>query len=211
MGDGFFGFPGIVRTIRQILWADIEDKPATFPPETHTHDYAASDHTHSGASRIVGEVIMWPTNTAPSGWLLCYGQAISRTTYSALFSAISTVFGVGNGSTTFNLPDFRGRFPLGQDDMGGSSANRVTAAAADSIGGNSGTETVTLTQDELPSHYHGINCVRDPQSGSGGYNPEIKTQTATAYTKNTNSAGGGDAHSNMPPYLTVNFIIYTGV
>lgn len=62
---------------------------------------------------------------APAGWLLCYGQAVSRTTYATLFAAISTSFGVGDGSTTFNLPDLRGRVPAGKDDMGGSAAGRL--------------------------------------------------------------------------------------
>ncbi len=63
---------------------------------------------------------------APSGWLFAYGQAVSRATYSALFTAISTAFGVGDGSTTFNLPDMRGRSASGKDDMGGAAAGRTT-------------------------------------------------------------------------------------
>lgn len=103
---------------------------------------------------LIGEIKLWVTDTAPGGWLLCYGQAISRETYAALYSVIGTTFGTGDGSTTFNLPDFRGRMALGQDDMGGSGANRVTAAAADAIGGNGGAETHTLSTAEMPSHTH---------------------------------------------------------
>ena len=117
--------------------------------------WLASHHPHTHP-RTVGEITMWPTDTAPSGWLLCAGQAVSRSTYSGLFGVVGTVFGVGNGSTTFNLPDMRGRLPLGQDDMGGSSANRVTAAAADSIGGSGGAETHTLATTEIPAHNHGF-------------------------------------------------------
>ena len=75
--------------------------------------------------------------TAPNGWLMCFGQAISRTTYADLFAAIGTTHGVGNGSTTFNVPDLRGRTIAGKDNMGGSAANRLTS-------GNSGVAGTTL-------------------------------------------------------------------
>lgn len=80
-----------------------------------------------GASNVIdpafggapsGVVLPFAGSTAPSGWLLCFGQAVSRTTYASLFAAIGTAFGVGDGSTTFNLPDMRGRVPGGKDDMG---------------------------------------------------------------------------------------------
>jgi len=64
--------------------------------------------------------------TAPTGWLLCYGQAVSRATYSNLFTAIGTQYGVGDGSTTFNLPDMRDRVPVGKGDMGGTAAALLT-------------------------------------------------------------------------------------
>ena len=70
-----------------------------------------------------GCVFSFARSTAPSGWLLCYGQAVSRTTYAALFAVISTTYGVGDGSSTFNLPDLRGRSVAGKDDMGGSAAS----------------------------------------------------------------------------------------
>lgn len=155
----------------------------------------------------VGHMVMWPTNTAPSLWLLCYGQAVSRTGYSALFAVIGTTFGSGDGTTTFNLPDLRGRFPLGQDDMGGSSANRVTSAQADTIGGSSGAETHTLTIAELASHSHTVLT-----SGSGTTTGPVSTDISGDLPNSSLSpAGGGGAHNNMPPYLTLNFIIYAGV
>jgi microcystin-dependent protein len=61
----------------------------------------------------VGTIMMWAGSTAPTGWLLCNGAAVSRTTYSDLFAVISTTYGTGNGSTTFNVPDLQRRFPLG--------------------------------------------------------------------------------------------------
>lgn len=93
--------------------------------------------------------------TAPDGWLLCYGQAISRTVYSDLFIALSTTYGSGDGSTTFNVPDLRGRVVAGLDNMGGTDAGRLSTA--NTLGTATGTETITLTSAETPSHTHTQN------------------------------------------------------
>ena len=90
--------------------------------------------------------------TAPAGWLMCYGQAVSRTEYSALFTALSTTYGAGDGSTTFNIPDLRGRAIAGIDNMGGSDAGRLSTA--NTLGTATGTETVTLASTEIPAHSH---------------------------------------------------------
>ena len=71
-----------------------------------------------------GAIVAFAGADAPEGWLLCNGAEINRTTYATLFGVISTTYGVGNGNTTFHLPDLRGRFPLGLDNMGGTSADR---------------------------------------------------------------------------------------
>lgn len=78
-----------------------------------------------------GAMMAYAGATAPAGWLLCYGQAVSRTTYSALFAVIGTAYGAGDGSSTFSLPDLRGRVPAGRDNMGGSAASRLTAAGSE--------------------------------------------------------------------------------
>ena len=93
-----------------------------------------------------GVVQIWTTDTAPDGWLLCYGQAVSRTTYAGLYNVIGTTYGAGDASTTFNVPDMRGRFPLGQDDMGGTSANRVVDTDADALAGADGDELKDISQ-----------------------------------------------------------------
>jgi len=168
------------------------------------------DVTEATLEVPIGGFIMWLTDTAPDNWLLCYGQAISRTTYEDLFEVIGTTFGVGDGSTTFALPDLRGRIPLGQDDMGGSSADRVTDAQADSIGGASGVEEVTLTsaQSGLPAHDHDIRA----SSGSGG-NEVSRTSsegsdiTDTTAIANNTAADAASAHTNVQPFITVNYII----
>jgi microcystin-dependent protein len=89
----------------------------------------------------IGVVNPFAGATAPSGWLLCFGQTVSRTQYSGLFLTIGTTYGAGDGSTTFALPDLRGRTIAGEDDMGGTAANRLTSGGS----GITGT-TVTLTR-----------------------------------------------------------------
>lgn len=124
-----------------------------------------------GAFLPAGMMTPYAGSSAPSGWLLCYGQAVSRSTYATLFTAISTAFGVGDGSTTFNLPDLRGRIPVGKDNMGGSAASRMTSGGSGvdgaTLGASGGAQTVTLTSAEMPSHTH--------------------TQDAHTHTQNTHS------------------------
>jgi len=105
----------------------------------------------------VGGFLDYVGTTAPnSAFVFPYGQAVSRTTYSVLFAMTSTTFGVGDGSTTFNLPDLRGRVVAGKDDMGGSSANRLTNADdglnGDTLGATGGGETQTLATANLPAY-----------------------------------------------------------
>jgi microcystin-dependent protein len=107
-----------------------------------------------------GSVISYAGASAPTGWLLCSGQTVSRTTYSSLFAAIGTTYGVGDGSTTFTLPDMRGRVVAGVDNMGGSAASRLTntvLSVSNAIGAVGGAETHTLTsaQSGVPGHAHG--------------------------------------------------------
>lgn len=105
----------------------------------------------------VGACIDFFGTSAPnSAFVFPYGQAISRTTYSVLFAMFSTTYGVGDGSTTFNIPDLRGRVVAGKDDMGGSSANRLTDADdglnGDTLGDTGGGETQVLVTDNLPAY-----------------------------------------------------------
>ncbi|WP_142850675.1 phage tail fiber protein [Telmatospirillum sp. J64-1] len=143
-----------------------------------------------------GEIRMFAGSSAPSGWLLCQGQAVSRTTYSALFAVIGTTYGAGNGSSTFNLPDFRGRAPIGVG-QGSGLTNRA-------LGARVGAETHTLSINEIPSHSHSI-------ATSSGDGPHRAVQQTWGYTTNmaTTSTGSGQAHNNMQPSLTINFIIKT--
>lgn len=108
----------------------------------------------------VGCVMDFAGSVAPAGWFFCDGSAKNRLTFSTLFNVIGTVFGVGDGTTTFNLPDYRGRYGMG---MGGHAAGRITAL--DVLGSVGGTETVTLTTTQLPSHLHSSGTL---SSTSGG-------------------------------------------
>jgi len=105
----------------------------------------------------VGVVSAFAGVNAPAGWLMCAGQAISRTDYSALFTALSTTYGSGDGSTTFNLPDLRGRVHAGVDDMGGTAASRLTStvlSASNTLGATGGAQTHTLDGTQIPAHSH---------------------------------------------------------
>lgn len=167
----------------------------------------------------VGSVIDYAGATAPTNWLLCYGQAISRTTYADLFTAIGTTYGVGDGSTTFNIPDVRGRVIAGQDDMGGSSADRLTNASGgvdgDVLGGTGGSETHTLTEAELAVHYH-LAGNRVPNSGATYKRGSAHTVTTfsspagLSEASSTEDAGSGDAHNNVQPTIIMNKIIFAG-
>lgn len=166
----------------------------------------------------------------PTGWLFCYGQAISRTTYAALFAAIGTTYGVGDGSTTFNLPDLRGRVVAGQDDMGGTSANRLTGLSGgvngDVLGGTGGAESHVLTEAQLAAHRHFIaaDVVSSTQvvptvTASNQVAKQSDPNTQNDYTLagvatdatigRTSATGSGQAHNNVQPTLVLNYIIKT--
>lgn len=108
-----------------------------------------------GQAMPIGAVIDFAGATAPPGWLLCYGQQVSRATYSNLLAVIGTAFGNGNGSTTFNLPDFRGRLAAGKDNMGGSNAGRLNfELSSTTLGASGGSDRTSLAAGNLPSHTH---------------------------------------------------------
>ena len=116
-----------------------------------------------GAGAVpVGVVNPFAGATAPAGWLLCFGQAVSRTAYPVLFTTLSTTYGVGDGTTTFNLPDLRGRTIAGLDNMGGADAGRLDIA--NSSGTVVGSQYVTLTSAEMPSHTHTQNSHNHTQN-----------------------------------------------
>jgi microcystin-dependent protein len=153
-----------------------------------------------------GGLMMWPTASAPTGYLLCNGTAVSRTTYAALFAVIGTTFGVGDNSTTFNLPNYTNRVPVG---AGGLYATAATGGSKDAIV-VSHTHTATVTD---PGHSHqtgstttdtGFNSARS--TGTSG----VATSTATTgITVGISTTGSSGTDANMPPYLAINYIIKT--
>jgi microcystin-dependent protein len=130
----------------------------------------------------------------PTGYLLCNGQEVSRTTYATLFGVVSTTYGLGNNSTTFNLPDLRGRAPIG--------AGTGTGLTARALGATVGTETHTLITAEMPVHNHTSLIL-----GSGGGSTGIPVTASANTNTTTGDAGSGQAHPNMQPSLALNFII----
>ncbi len=186
---------------------------------------------------VVGTVVDYAGASAPSGWQLCYGQAVSRTTYSALFAIIGTTYGAGDGVTTFNLPDCRGRMTAGQDNMGGSAAGRITVAGGNFdgtvLGGAGGQQNEVLTVGQLPAHTHSGTTGTESATHTHGV-PVINTTANTAGTgfcatslgnigtsttesaththsiTTDNGTGGGAAHPVLSPAIIFNKIIFAG-
>jgi microcystin-dependent protein len=165
-----------------------------------------SDIQDTAESAVVAGIIsMYGGSTAPTGYLLCDGSAVSRSTYSDLYTAIGTTYGTGDGSTTFNVPNLKGKVPVGYNSAD---------TSFDALGETGGAKTHTLTIAEMPDHDHGLNRAYggtgfkipydDPYSGwgmvdGGGSSPidVIKDE------------GGGEAHNNLQPYIVLNYIIRT--
>ena len=137
----------------------------------------------------VGAIVGWTTNTAPDNYLVCDGSAVSRITYADLFSVIGTTYGTGDGSTTFNLPNLKGRVPVGQD---------TTQTEFDTLGETGGEKTHTLTIQEMPRHTHtqklGGN-ISTVDNAAGDY------IIGDANTENVSYTGGSQAHNIMQPYI----------
>lgn len=164
--------------------------------------------TVGGASAPVGTVMPTALSNAPVGWLLCYGQSVSRTSYASLFNAIGTTYGSGDGTTTFNLPDLRGRVVAGKDNMGGTAAGRLTSSVAGStLGASGGAQTHTLSAGEMPAHTHTLNNSYADFGATGIALDLSGGRTPSSYT--TSSAGGGAAHNNVQPTIILNYMIKT--
>jgi microcystin-dependent protein len=156
-----------------------------------------------------GIINMWPTGTAPAGFLLCDGTAVSRSTYAALYAVVGTTFGSGDGSTTFNVPNYTNRMPYGTTiGATGGSANAVVVSHTHTA--------ASIVAD--PQHSHttafgprlggGTSAV---SNSDGGYSPLTTNSVSTGITvATTNSTEGvSGTNANLPPYLGINFIIKT--
>lgn len=158
---------------------------------------------------FVGEIRMFAGNFAPRGWALCDGQLLAVSQNDALFSLLGTIYG-GDGRTTFGLPDLRGRVPL----HAGSGPGLTPRA----LGSRGGSENETLTVNQLPGHSHQLSA---SSSIAGDSNPAGnflgRTTNLDLYSGDTpdsglagsavSATGGGQGHTNLMPFLCVNFII----
>lgn len=153
----------------------------------------------------VGDVKATACPTAPEKWLICDGSAVERDKYRKLFGAIGTTYGSGDGSTTFNIPNLKGKVVVGIDS---------TDTAFNTIGKTGGEKTHKLTLDEMPSHSHGSSNYSLGQIPIEGNPGQLESGTTYRFTKSdttTGSKGGDGAHNNLQPYMALNYIIYTGV
>ena len=154
-----------------------------------------------------GLILPYAGASAPTDYFLCDGSAKSRTTYATLFGILGTTYGAGDGSTTFNIPDLRGRVIAGQDDMGGSSANRLTGLSGgvdgDGIGNTGGAETHTLTSAQMQ---HTNTIARTTHLLLDG--PQSVPAASSNATGNI-SASTASAHNNVQPTIILNYIIKT--
>ncbi len=135
------------------------------PSQTGNSSYSlTTDGTNAVWTAVaqvpVGTVVPFAGTAAPTGWLLCDGSPVSRTTYSTLYAITGTAYGAGNGISTFNIPDMRGRTAFGRDNMGGTTAGRLTGAYGLNgliLGSGGGAQSKTLTTAELPTHTHTLS------------------------------------------------------
>lgn len=175
----------------------------------------------------IGVVLPFASGTVPQGWLLCAGQTVSRTTYADLFTVIGTTYGAGDGSTTFDLPDLRGRAVAGRDNMNGTAASRLGTTYfgnnAQSLGQTGGSESHLLTSAQMPAHNHYVANSDATSAGSptlsntqyvalnnnaGGSTSYILNGSSTAATiGKTSDTGNGSGHANVQPTMILNYII----
>ena len=159
----------------------------------------------TGDTLPIGAVVEFPSDNIPDNWLLCNGQAVSRTDYAELFAAIGTTWGAGDGSTTFNVPTKEGLVTIGK---------KTSDSDFNTIGKTGGEKTHTLTVDEMPSHNHNVKYNTESGIASASVLGTDRTASNTEGSSGggdwyvwTTGAGGDRAHNNLQPYTTSNFII----
>lgn len=167
------------------------------------------------ANNIAGEVKLWPNAAAPTGWLLLDGATINQITYADLYAIIGDDFTAAPNGTTFDLPDLRGRVPIGL----GTGAGLSTYA----LGEEGGDEGVSLTEAQLAEHNHlmgvynaGGNSpspVDNIHADTGAFDQEFTDEVANANyrTDAITDTGSGDAHENRQPFLAMNYIVFTNI
>lgn len=162
------------------------------------------------ASPFIGEIRLFAGNFNPNGWMFCDGTQLAIAENDALFLLIGTTYG-GDGQTTFNLPDLRGRVPI---HMG-----TATSGTTYTLGEMAGVEQVTLSLQQIPNHTHPFIASQDPGSGGSPSNSILANETnVNVYKATLNPTvamaagmvqldGGSQPHTNLQPFLCVNYII----
>ena len=217
--QGNAGIPSGWTNIIDTSYTDDSIKNALTGKSNVGHTHTVSNITDLAATLAnllpIGSITLWSASTAPnSNWKICDGSAISRTDYADLFTLISTTYGTGDGSTTFNIPNLTGNFALG-------------VSSSHVIGSTGGAETHTLDITEIPSHSHDISEVYNGGIvGTGndyldistcGTSPSSVTSHSLSKASPVTYTGGvfntttqtydTEPHNNMPPYLSLNYII----
>lgn len=204
---------------------------ASAPPSPQSGDLWMDDSglwirigSVSSLIQPVGLEAPWGGDAAPAGWVLAYGQALSRTAFARLFALYGTKYGTGDGSTTFNIPDYRGRMPLGRDDMGGVAASRITTAGSGIdgtlLGATGGDQRMPQHNHNVtdPSHNHTVNINSSSIPGGAlfGFIAPTGLMNAPGLSVNGNGTGiavanaGSGTGGNVPPAIVRNWIIYAG-
>ena len=244
--NGRFGSIFLITTqaYRVQLWnAATEDDPVGAQIWAFDDVGPAAGGAVSNVAGIIGEIRQYAgiISSIPAGWYPSFGQAVSRTTYSAAFASLGTTWGSGDGSTTYNLPDLRGRAMYGLDDMGGTPANRVTAGVSgvpgNTLGGSGGSQALQAHTHAVndPTHTHayedgghvhtflldsngggspdGVPCAIAGAVSSPGttFAATIDITITAAATGITIANAGTGNAQNMPPAAMLYSIIYLGV
>jgi len=162
--------------------------------------------------RISGEMLLWPGSAAPTGWLMCDGSAVSRATYAALFAVVGTTYGAGDGSTTFNVPNLKGRVAVGKD---------AAQAEFDVLGETGGTKTGSFG---LSAGYAKLATVGGAGVGlyaedgfdigagnayTASHKGAVDNTVTSGFRYATHLGGETDSGSLVQPYIVLNYIIKT--
>jgi len=189
-------------------------------------NYEATKYDFDGANltgiegTATGTILPWSSASVPTGFLECNGQAVSRSTYSALFAVISTNYGTGDGASTFNLPNLSDNVAVGKSPGKAlaSTGGANTVSSTGNVGGS--TANATLSAAQLAPHSHpamratgpyGYILNTGPGSNNrlGGDNNTGNTGSGTGHSHNMSATFSGDATSVVQPYLTILYIIKT--
>ena len=190
--------PQVVATNAMLVGKIIVQKGSDIPIQIDSAFQTLFAPASASNGVVIGSIQMFAGSVSPSGYLICDGSAISRNTYSALFNVIGDTYGVGNGSTTFNIPNLKGKVPVGLDSL---------QTEFDTLGESGGEKTHTLTTPEMPSHNHTFTAWNNTNTDTSDIFTNDWRLDPGSGTWGTSNTGGGLAHNNLQPYLVMNYVI----